>query len=182
MVYFPLPLLFIHILCDATCDSTCCVSAASQKPGMDVADGYVTFVRHSQDMLRDKVNEEVYIERLFDVSKMPSPPNTKGGAFQNVAKQTGQRGISPILKPGNVFEPGEEAVSVLPLFSRSLSLSVSSLNFSCCPLHSVVHCHSAFGPLCIRKVITFIYKESIKASTERIITSSAFWKEQNNCP
>lgn len=39
-----------------------------QKPGMDVADGYVTFVRHSQDMLREKVNEEVYIERLFDVS------------------------------------------------------------------------------------------------------------------
>lgn len=42
-----------------------------QKPGMDVADGYVTFVRHSQDMLREKVNEEVYIERLFDVSKLP---------------------------------------------------------------------------------------------------------------
>lgn len=37
---------------------------------MDLADSYVTFVRHSQDMLRDKVNEEVYIERLFDVSKM----------------------------------------------------------------------------------------------------------------
>uniref|UniRef100_A0A8C7HWZ5 Ca2+-dependent activator protein for secretion a n=1 Tax=Oncorhynchus kisutch TaxID=8019 RepID=A0A8C7HWZ5_ONCKI len=35
------------------------------KPGMDIADGYVTFVRHSQDMLRDKVNEEVYVERLF---------------------------------------------------------------------------------------------------------------------
>nr|XP_046167370.1 calcium-dependent secretion activator 1 isoform X4 [Oncorhynchus gorbuscha] len=47
------------------------VKAASKyvdvpKPGMDVADGYVTLVRHSQDMLRDKVNEEVYIERLFD--------------------------------------------------------------------------------------------------------------------
>ncbi|XP_058259289.1 calcium-dependent secretion activator 1 isoform X4 [Hemibagrus wyckioides] len=47
------------------------VKAASKyvdvpKPGMDVADGYVTFVRHSQDILRDKVNEEVYIERLFD--------------------------------------------------------------------------------------------------------------------
>ncbi|KAJ8258571.1 hypothetical protein COCON_G00175830 [Conger conger] len=47
------------------------VKAASKyvdvpKPGMDVADGYVTFVRHSQDMLRDKVNEEMYIERLFD--------------------------------------------------------------------------------------------------------------------
>uniref|UniRef100_A0A4W5NYF3 Ca2+-dependent activator protein for secretion b n=1 Tax=Hucho hucho TaxID=62062 RepID=A0A4W5NYF3_9TELE len=38
----------------------------SNKPGMDVADGYVTCVRHSQDILRDKVNEEVYIERLFD--------------------------------------------------------------------------------------------------------------------
>lgn len=63
-----------------------------QKPGMDVADGYVTFVRHSQDMLRDKVNEEVYIERLFDVSKMPSPPHKKGGAFQNVAKQQGREG------------------------------------------------------------------------------------------
>ncbi|XP_056096801.1 calcium-dependent secretion activator 1 isoform X15 [Rhinichthys klamathensis goyatoka] len=47
------------------------VKAASKyvdvpKPGMDVADSYVTFVRHSQDVLRDKVNEEIYIERLFD--------------------------------------------------------------------------------------------------------------------
>ncbi|XP_026077191.1 calcium-dependent secretion activator 1 isoform X26 [Carassius auratus] len=47
------------------------VKAASKyvdvpKPGMDVADGYVTFARHSQDVLRDKVNEEMYIERLFD--------------------------------------------------------------------------------------------------------------------
>lgn len=41
-----------------------------QKPGMDVADSYVTFVRHSQDMLREKVNEEVYVERIFDVSKL----------------------------------------------------------------------------------------------------------------
>ncbi|XP_007893364.1 calcium-dependent secretion activator 1 isoform X17 [Callorhinchus milii] len=47
------------------------VKAASKyvdvpKPGMDVADAYVTFVRQSQDILRDKVNEEMYIERLFD--------------------------------------------------------------------------------------------------------------------
>ncbi|XP_064422319.1 calcium-dependent secretion activator 1 [Latimeria chalumnae] len=47
------------------------VKAASKyvdvpKPGMDLADAYVTFVRHSQDILRDKVNEEMYIERLFD--------------------------------------------------------------------------------------------------------------------
>uniref|UniRef100_A0A8C8A2Y6 Ca2+-dependent activator protein for secretion a n=1 Tax=Oryzias sinensis TaxID=183150 RepID=A0A8C8A2Y6_9TELE len=48
------------------------VKAASKyvdvpKPGMDVADSYVTFVRHSQDMLREKVNEEVYVERIFDL-------------------------------------------------------------------------------------------------------------------
>ncbi|XP_072438555.1 calcium-dependent secretion activator 1 isoform X11 [Chiloscyllium punctatum] len=47
------------------------VKAASKyvdvpKPGMDLADAYVTFVRQSQDILRDKVNEEMYIERLFD--------------------------------------------------------------------------------------------------------------------
>ncbi|XP_038136118.1 calcium-dependent secretion activator 1, partial [Cyprinodon tularosa] len=47
------------------------VKAASKyvdvpKPGMDVADSYVTFIRHSQDMLREKVNEEIYVERLFD--------------------------------------------------------------------------------------------------------------------
>uniref|UniRef100_A0A671LU98 Ca2+-dependent activator protein for secretion a n=1 Tax=Sinocyclocheilus anshuiensis TaxID=1608454 RepID=A0A671LU98_9TELE len=47
------------------------VKAASKyvdvpKPGMDVADSYVTLVRHSQDVLRDKVNEEMYIERLFN--------------------------------------------------------------------------------------------------------------------
>uniref|UniRef100_A0A8C1KNI8 Ca2+-dependent activator protein for secretion b n=1 Tax=Cyprinus carpio TaxID=7962 RepID=A0A8C1KNI8_CYPCA len=69
------------------------VKAASKyvdvpKPGMDVADGYVTFVRHSQDILRDKVNEEVYIERLFDVSKMPLPPClTKEGPFKMVCQQ-----------------------------------------------------------------------------------------------
>uniref|UniRef100_A0A8C9TRQ7 Calcium-dependent secretion activator 1-like n=1 Tax=Scleropages formosus TaxID=113540 RepID=A0A8C9TRQ7_SCLFO len=42
------------------------IDPTPHKPGMDVADGYVTFVRHSQDILREKVNEEVYIERLFD--------------------------------------------------------------------------------------------------------------------
>ncbi|XP_075690079.1 calcium-dependent secretion activator 1 isoform X6 [Rhinoderma darwinii] len=54
-----------------TCPFTLKVKAASKyvdvpKPGMDLADAYVTFVRHSQDVLRDKVNEEIYIERLFD--------------------------------------------------------------------------------------------------------------------
>ncbi|KAH0616567.1 hypothetical protein JD844_027770 [Phrynosoma platyrhinos] len=38
------------------------------KPGMDLADTYIMFVRQNQDILRDKVNEEMYIEKLFDVS------------------------------------------------------------------------------------------------------------------
>ncbi|XP_053107778.1 calcium-dependent secretion activator 2 isoform X14 [Hemicordylus capensis] len=39
----------------------------SKKPGMDLADTYIMFVRQNQDILRDKVNEEMYIEKLFDV-------------------------------------------------------------------------------------------------------------------
>ncbi|XP_041705435.2 calcium-dependent secretion activator 2 isoform X2 [Coregonus clupeaformis] len=36
------------------------------KPGMDLADTYITFVRQNQDIMRDRVNEEMYIEKLFD--------------------------------------------------------------------------------------------------------------------
>ncbi|KAM6436471.1 calcium-dependent secretion activator 2 isoform 4-T4 [Liasis olivaceus] len=36
------------------------------KPGMDLADTYIMFVRQNQDILQDKVNEEMYIEKLFD--------------------------------------------------------------------------------------------------------------------
>lgn len=36
------------------------------KPGMDLADTYISFVRQNQDILREKVNEEIYIEKLFD--------------------------------------------------------------------------------------------------------------------
>lgn len=36
---------------------------------MDLADTYIMFVRQNQDILREKVNEEMYIEKLFDVSK-----------------------------------------------------------------------------------------------------------------
>ncbi|XP_053107775.1 calcium-dependent secretion activator 2 isoform X12 [Hemicordylus capensis] len=39
----------------------------NRKPGMDLADTYIMFVRQNQDILRDKVNEEMYIEKLFDV-------------------------------------------------------------------------------------------------------------------
>uniref|UniRef100_A0A8C4PY51 Calcium dependent secretion activator 2 n=1 Tax=Eptatretus burgeri TaxID=7764 RepID=A0A8C4PY51_EPTBU len=47
------------------------VKAASKyvdvsKPGSDVADAYITFVRANQDVLRERVTEEMYIERLFD--------------------------------------------------------------------------------------------------------------------
>lgn len=126
----------------------CC---APQKPGMDVADGYVTFVRHSQDMLRDKVNEEVYIERLFDVSKMPSPPHNKregpSKMWQNSRAERDKsilsRKCSSNLEEEAFFDP------LPPLDSSLLFLSLFSLNFSCCPLHSGVRCHTAFGPLCI---------------------------------
>lgn len=43
-----------------------------QKPGMDLADTYIMFVRQNQDILREKVNEEMYIEKLFDVSSSHS--------------------------------------------------------------------------------------------------------------
>ncbi|XP_041442342.1 calcium-dependent secretion activator 2 isoform X3 [Xenopus laevis] len=47
------------------------VKAASKyvevpKPSLDLADTYITFVRQNQDILREKVNEEVYIEKFFD--------------------------------------------------------------------------------------------------------------------
>lgn len=44
---------------------------SQQKPGMDLADTYIMFVRQNQDILREKVNEEMYIEKLFDVSNYP---------------------------------------------------------------------------------------------------------------
>ncbi|KAI1239375.1 hypothetical protein IHE44_0012494 [Lamprotornis superbus] len=36
------------------------------KPGMDLADTYIMFVRQNQDILREKINEEMYTEKLFD--------------------------------------------------------------------------------------------------------------------
>ncbi|XP_056307337.1 calcium-dependent secretion activator 2 isoform X1 [Danio aesculapii] len=36
------------------------------KPGMDLADTYITFVRQNQDILRDRVNDEMYTEKIFD--------------------------------------------------------------------------------------------------------------------
>ena len=64
---------------------------------MDVADAYVTFVRHSQDVLRDKVNEEMYIERLFDVSKCLLLLEDQGGDPPKCDKIRDRR-ISHILR------------------------------------------------------------------------------------
>ncbi|XP_068458665.1 calcium-dependent secretion activator 2 isoform X2 [Clinocottus analis] len=36
------------------------------KPGMDLADTYITFIRQNQDILRDRVNDELYIQKVFD--------------------------------------------------------------------------------------------------------------------
>lgn len=74
-----------------------CFPVSLQKPGMDVADAYVTFVRHSQDVLRDKVNEEMYIERLFDVSKCLLLLEDQGGDPPKCDKIRDRR-ISHILR------------------------------------------------------------------------------------
>ncbi|XP_062848405.1 calcium-dependent secretion activator 2 isoform X4 [Trichomycterus rosablanca] len=36
------------------------------KPGMDLADTYITFVRQNQDILRDRMSDEMYTEKIFD--------------------------------------------------------------------------------------------------------------------
>ncbi|KAI9547452.1 Calcium-dependent secretion activator 2 [Dissostichus eleginoides] len=36
------------------------------KPGMDLADTYITFIRQNQDILRDRVNDELYTEKVFE--------------------------------------------------------------------------------------------------------------------
>lgn len=87
---------------------------------MDVADAYVTFVRHSQDVLRDKVNEEIYIERLFDVSKCLLLPGQQGGDAPKCDKIKG-RGISHILKKKsnlltNLSFPSDLLFSALNLY------------------------------------------------------------------
>ncbi|XP_034057855.1 calcium-dependent secretion activator 2-like isoform X2 [Gymnodraco acuticeps] len=43
-----------------------CVSSLLQKPGMDLADTYITFIRQNQDILRDRVNDELYTEKVFE--------------------------------------------------------------------------------------------------------------------
>ncbi|XP_061898948.1 calcium-dependent secretion activator 2-like isoform X3 [Entelurus aequoreus] len=36
------------------------------KAGMDMADTYITFIRLNQDILRDSINDELYLEKIFD--------------------------------------------------------------------------------------------------------------------
>uniref|UniRef100_A0A8C6MC65 Calcium dependent secretion activator 2 n=1 Tax=Nothobranchius furzeri TaxID=105023 RepID=A0A8C6MC65_NOTFU len=42
------------------------LTVSSCKPGMDLADTYITFVRQNQDILRDRISDELYIEKVFD--------------------------------------------------------------------------------------------------------------------
>ncbi|KAA0707770.1 Calcium-dependent secretion activator 1 [Triplophysa tibetana] len=84
-----------NVMVDAKAQSAklCAMELSQEKPGMDVADSYVTFVRHSQDILRDKVNEEMYTERLFDSDlKTPQPPGPpslarRGARFTRMADE-----------------------------------------------------------------------------------------------
>ncbi|TNN30474.1 Calcium-dependent secretion activator 2 [Liparis tanakae] len=34
---------------------------------MDLADTYITFIRQNQDILRDRVDDELYTEKVFEV-------------------------------------------------------------------------------------------------------------------
>ena len=42
-----------------------------QKPGLDLADGYISFVRQNQDILRERISDELYTQKVFDVSMDP---------------------------------------------------------------------------------------------------------------
>lgn len=44
------------------------LSSVLQKPGLDLADTYVTFVRQNQGIIRDCVSDQLYIKMVFDVS------------------------------------------------------------------------------------------------------------------
>ncbi|XP_073724890.1 calcium-dependent secretion activator 2 isoform X11 [Misgurnus anguillicaudatus] len=57
-----------NVLMDAKkqCSKLCVLDQGQEKPGMDLADTYITFVRQNQDILRDRVNDEVYTEKIFD--------------------------------------------------------------------------------------------------------------------
>lgn len=95
---------------------------------MDLADAYVTFVRHSQDVLRDKVNEEIYIERLFDVSKCLLLLGQQGGDAPKCDKIK-DRGISHILNKKVIFLqtflfPSNLLFSALNLYSGVLCLGL----------------------------------------------------------
>lgn len=64
------------------------------------------------------------------------------------------------------------SLSLLALFFFPLSLF--SLNLSCCPLHSGVHCHSAFGPLCIKKgnfYLQRVHKSILKKGLSKAVLS-----------
>ncbi|CAL8360394.1 unnamed protein product [Lota lota] len=37
------------------------------KPGLDLADGYISFVRQNQDILRERISDEVYAQKVFDL-------------------------------------------------------------------------------------------------------------------
>uniref|UniRef100_A0A8C5B8W8 Calcium dependent secretion activator 2 n=1 Tax=Gadus morhua TaxID=8049 RepID=A0A8C5B8W8_GADMO len=36
------------------------------KPGLDLADGYISFVRQNQDILRERISDELYTQKVFD--------------------------------------------------------------------------------------------------------------------
>lgn len=41
---------------------------SSQNPGVELADNFTDFVRINQDILREKINDEYFVEKFFTVS------------------------------------------------------------------------------------------------------------------
>ncbi|KAJ3596242.1 hypothetical protein NHX12_002651 [Muraenolepis orangiensis] len=42
-------------------------SLVSKKPGLDLADGYVSFVRQNQEVLRERISDELHTQKVFDL-------------------------------------------------------------------------------------------------------------------
>ncbi|XP_061628395.1 calcium-dependent secretion activator 2 isoform X3 [Phyllopteryx taeniolatus] len=63
----------LNILADAKrqCSKLCVLDGSQEtdkqwKSGADLADTYITFVRQNQDILRERIDDELYVEKVFD--------------------------------------------------------------------------------------------------------------------
>lgn len=114
---------------------------------------------------------------------MPSPPHEKGGAFQNVAKQQCREGWVPFWGQEIYFRLFFSLLLLLTfLFSFWLSVP---LDLSGCPLHSGVHCHTAFGLLSIKNFyLQRVHKSILEIGLYEAVLSgkdrTIWWRSHTN--